>query len=142
MNNKKSKTYVNDSDLCDREEYEEYEEEFLNEEDDDFDEDVNVRKSDLRENSVEWYTGENTITISITQRKMINYILKLAPKYPDEIKIICHPEDNFGTLLARLPLRYLKFRRPREVSEEQRERMKEVAAKNIAEGKLKPKKRR
>ena len=135
-------TNFDDLELCNSEDYEEYEEEMLDEENDDFDTDSSVRKSDLRENSVEWYTGENTITISITQRKIINYILKLAPKYPDEIKIICHPEDNFGTLLARLPLRYLKLRRPREVSEEQRERMKEVAAKNIAEGKLKPKKRR
>lgn len=105
------------------------------------DEEINVRKSDLRENAVEWYTGEQTITISITQKKIINMVKGYAEKYPDEVKIICYPEENDGVLLAHLPLKYLKIRRPRQVSDEQRERMKQVAAKNIAEGKLKPRKR-
>jgi hypothetical protein len=78
--------------------------------------------SDLRENAIEWYTGQRTITVTISQEKYRNKIKTLA-KTHSEVKIICTNPD--GTILAKLPLKYLKISPPRHVSEEQREQMRE-----------------
>jgi hypothetical protein len=78
--------------------------------------------SDLRENAIEWYTGQRTITVTINQEKYRNKVKTLAKTYP-EVKIIHTNPD--GTILAKLPLKFLKISAPRQVSEEQREQMRE-----------------
>ena len=41
-----------------------------------------------RENCIEWITGEDTITLSISQKKFITKIESLCKKHPDKAKII------------------------------------------------------
>ena len=77
-----------------------------------------VRYADFRENAIEWYNGQDTITITLSQKKYINKIKQLANKYPNEVKIIAENEN--GSICAHIPLRYLKIQRPRELTEEER----------------------
>ena len=77
-----------------------------------------IRSTDCRENAIEWYNGQDTITITLSQKKFINKVLKLAEDFPNEVKIDKINED--GTLLAHIPLKYLRISRPRELSEEER----------------------
>lgn len=77
-----------------------------------------IRSTDCRENAIEWYNGQDIITITLSQKKFINKVLKLAEDFPNEVKIDKINED--GTLLAHIPLKYLRISRPRELSEEER----------------------
>ena len=78
-----------------------------------------IRYTDFKENAIEWYNGQDTITITLSQKKLINKIKYLASKFPDEVKIIAENED--GSIYAHIPLKYLKIQRPRELSEEEKE---------------------
>lgn len=59
---------------------------------------------DFKENCIEWLTGQDTITVSLTQKRFINRVLKLAKKN-DAVKIIAKNKD--GSLCAHLPIRAL-----------------------------------
>ena len=52
----------------------------------------------------------------------MNKVKQLADTHK-EVKILAENED--GTILAKLPIKYLKLSPPRQVSEEQREQMRE-----------------
>lgn len=78
-----------------------------------------VRGVDEKENAIEWYTGDDTVTISLSQKKFINKIKKLSEEFPDEVRI--DRINNDGTVLAHIPLRYIRISRPRELSEEEKE---------------------
>ena len=86
-----------------------------------------VFTSNFRENAIEWYTGQDTITISLTQKRLINKVLKLNELYPEEVRILKINDD--GSLYAHIPLRYLNIRRPRELSEEEKQQAAERLAK-------------
>ena len=73
--------------------------------------------AELRENVIEWIDGMDTVSVTVTQRKYINKIKKLAQKH-DEVDIVKENED--GTLFAHVPLSYIKISAPRQMSEEQR----------------------
>lgn len=62
-------------------------------------------KGDLKENSIEWYTGDNMISISLTQKKYINRVKKLVEKYGDMGCVLTQNED--GSIWAKIPLRAL-----------------------------------
>lgn len=83
----------------------------------------NTRTTDLRENAIEWYNGRDIITVTLSQRKYINKIMKYAEKYPEDVKIEKINED--GTILAHIPLSYLKIQKPRTMSEEDKKKAKE-----------------
>lgn len=54
------------------------------------------------------YTGEDAY-FSSDERAWHTKIRKLAKRYPDEVKIICQPEDNDKCIYARLPADWLKI---------------------------------
>jgi hypothetical protein len=60
---------------------------------------------DLKENCIEWLTGQDTVTVSLTQKRFINRVLKLAKKNKDAVKIVAKNKD--GSLCAHLPIRAL-----------------------------------
>lgn len=87
----------------------------------------------IKDNSIDWFTGQTRVNITFSQRKWINKIKKLAEKYPNEVII----QNDYGDCInAKIPLKFIKIGAPRQVSDEQRERMREQAKKNMAEGKL------
>ena len=73
------------------------------------------------ENCIEWLSGQHNIVCSISQKKYITKIKKLAEKYPKKVKIKFNKD---GTICAKLPIKALKLSIiERELSEEQRKEM-------------------
>lgn len=60
-----------------------------------------------RENVIEWVTGDDTITVTLSQRKYITRVRKLAAKLPSLVSILAENPD--GSILAHLPLKALKL---------------------------------
>lgn len=118
-------------------------EEFDNEELEDLSDNSDPEKSRFfnkcRDNGVEWYTGDERVTATFSQRKWVSKIKKLADKRPADVEIVAENED--GSIVAHLPLSFIKISPPKQVSEEQKERMRLQAQKNIAEGKFGRKKK-
>ena len=76
----------------------------------------------MRENCIEWLNCQDRVTVTLSQPRYINKVKKLAEKYK-EVEII--KENTDGTLLAHLPLKFIKISAPRQVSDEQKEKAKE-----------------
>lgn len=62
---------------------------------------------ELKENVIEWITGSETLTVTLTQQKYITKVEKLAEKWPDMVEIVSRNTD--GSILAHLPLKALKL---------------------------------
>lgn len=92
-----------------------------------------VKCGDERENAIEWYSGRKTMTLSLSQRKLINKIKKMAAENPDDIS---YSENADGTICAHIPVAYLSIRKPRFVSEEEREQARIRFMKLKEEGKM------
>lgn len=63
--------------------------------------------ADFKENAIEWLTGDDTISVSLTQKKYINKVKKLAVKHPNLVSIL--KENSDGSIFAHLPLKALKL---------------------------------
>lgn len=83
----------------------------------------------MTENVIEWYTGNDTATVTFAQGKYKTKIRKLAEQYPNEVEIVAENKD--GSLCAHVPLSYIRIMRPRDVSEEERERLRQRARNNF-----------
>lgn len=76
------------------------------------------------------YLDDKIMRVSTDERRWINKLLKIAKEHPDEVTVICYPEENNGCLYLKCPASYLKISPPlrRSMTEEQRiefaERMK------------------
>ena len=79
---------------------------------------------DFKENNIEWITGDSTMSVTLTSQRHITRIRKLAEKKPDEVKITTNKD---GSIYATLPLSYLKFNLPMDLTEEQKEKLREKA---------------
>ena len=70
------------------------------------------------ENSIEWLKGDKSITATFSQGKYITMIRKLAEGHSEECKILRENDD--GTVVAEIPLCWLKINPRRKMSEEER----------------------
>lgn len=87
------------------------------------------------ENVIESYGDDSLIidfqnnvkmcTVSLCRKKWINYLEECAKKYPEEVQI--RYRNTNGSIVAYMPISYLRIRRPREITEEQREIMRQRA---------------
>ena len=59
------------------------------------------------ENCIEWLTGQRFITITATERKMINRLKKLYTERKDEF--ISFTENKDGSVCAKIPRRWEKI---------------------------------
>lgn len=88
---------------------------------------------EFHENNIEWLSGEELVTMTFTQRKFINKIEKYAELYPNDVLIVVRNKD--GSIVAKMPLSYLRITKPREYTEEERqlaaERFKQNISKNM-----------
>ena len=91
--------------------------------------------AEFRENVLEWLNGQERVTLTLSQQRYIHRIQDYAEKYPDEVKIQYVNED--GTILASMPLNYLKISRPREFTDEQKQASAERFHALRSSGKLK-----
>lgn len=79
---------------------------------------------EFKENNVEWITGESTIAVTLTSQRHITKIRKLAERKPNKVKVVTNKD---GSIYATLPLSYLKFNPPKDLTEEQKEKLREKA---------------
>lgn len=63
--------------------------------------------SDIKENVIEWITGDDWIACTFTQKKYINKVRKLSVKYPQFVPVFIENED--GSIFCHLPLKSLKL---------------------------------
>ena len=61
--------------------------------------------AEIKENVIEWITGDKRVTVSLTQKRFINRVKMLAEKHPEDVEIVAENAD--GSLCAHLPLRAL-----------------------------------
>ena len=73
--------------------------------------------SEIHENNIQWYTGDDTATASFSQAKFINRIKKLSNDR-DDVQIVAQNKD--GSICAKFPVKWVKVSPPRYVSEENR----------------------
>lgn len=71
------------------------------------------------ENAIEFLDGQKTAAVTLHDRRLRNRILKLAEQHPDEVAVICRPEENNGFLFAHIPLKWLRIQPPRAMSDAQ-----------------------
>ena len=84
----------------------------------------------MPENAIEFLTGDEIMTVTFSQKKFVNRIKKLSEEYPDEVKVVAENKD--GSILAHVPLSYLKINRnKREYTKADKEKMLEQAMKNF-----------
>ena len=58
---------------------------------------------DLKENVIEWYTGDDTVTATFTQKKFINRIRRMSQTHGKLVKITHENPD--GSIVCKFPLR-------------------------------------
>lgn len=76
----------------------------------------------VNEFCVEWTRSSKTATVTAPNNTSIkNKIVKLAQEKPEEVQIIAENKD--GSILAHVPTKYVKISPPRQISEEERERL-------------------
>ena len=90
--------------------------------------------ADYRENVIEFYADEKTATVTFTQGRYVSRIKKFAEEKPEECQIVAENKD--GSIVAHIPVRWVKITPTREVSDEQREAAKERFMKLHSENKL------
>lgn len=77
----------------------------------------------MKETAIDHVWLEDFITITCAEQWSINKIKKYAVSHPDDVKIMHTNKD--GTMVARLPFKWLKLSPPRKMSDEQREKASE-----------------
>lgn len=61
--------------------------------------------ADIKENVIEWITGDDRVTVSLTQKRFINRVKRLAEKHGEAVEIVAENAD--GSICAHLPLKAL-----------------------------------
>lgn len=74
--------------------------------------------SDNNENVIEFLKNQQTATVCFSQQRFVNRIIELAKNYPQ----VCVIKDinNDGSIVAHIPVEWVKIRSPRQMTEEQR----------------------
>ena len=72
------------------------------------------------ENVIEFIENEKRATVTFSQGRFKTRIRKLAVEHPEECQIV--KENKDGSLLAHIPVSWVKISPPKEVSDEHRER--------------------
>jgi hypothetical protein len=86
-------------------------------------------KMDFKENNIEWITGDDMVAVTLTSQRHITKIRKLAERKPGDVKITTNKD---GSIYATMPLSYIKFNPPKDLTEEQRKEMAERLKNNLA----------
>ena len=66
--------------------------------------------AEIQENAIEWYSGDNDVCVSFTQKKYINKIQRYAKTHSD-VMIDAVNED--GSICAHIPLSWIKISPPK-----------------------------
>lgn len=83
---------------------------------------------EFTENCIEFLTGESVATVTLSQRAQITKFKKLHREHPTETDYVENPD---GSICGHFPVAWLKIHAPRQLSEEQRDRLRASFAKNV-----------
>lgn len=87
--------------------------------------------SDIPENAIEWLKGRKTATVTLAGGTSLNTrVRKLAKSKPDKCQITDENEDR--TIVAHIPVSWIKINPERELTEEQLEKLRASAAENFS----------
>lgn len=75
-------------------------------------------KQMITENVIEWIKDDKRATVTLSQRRTVTKVKRLAEKNPDECQIVVQNKD--GSIVAHIPVEWVKISKPRIVSEEQK----------------------
>ena len=81
------------------------------------------------ENCIEWCRGQEQATLTLTQRKTITRVEKLAVSRPEECHIVGRNLD--GSIVAHIPVSWIRINPNLQLTEEQREERAVAMRKNI-----------
>lgn len=76
----------------------------------------------MRETTVEYLAGTDTLTWYSSEQRWVNKIRKLAAEYPNDVKIVADNDD--GSVIAHLPRSWFRAPAPKKtrvMTEEQRQ---------------------
>ena len=62
--------------------------------------------AELNENVIEWFDGDDTIAVTLHQKRFVNRVRKLAEQSENVVILAENPD---GSIFAHLPLNYLKL---------------------------------
>jgi hypothetical protein len=69
--------------------------------------------TEIHETSYNQTADSKTAELSTNERKWVNKLLRLAEQHPDQVRIIEHPDNNYGVLLAEFPKSWFKISPPK-----------------------------
>ena len=81
------------------------------------------------ENCIEWCRGQEQATLTLTQRKTITRVEKLAVSRPEECQIVGKNPD--GSIVAHIPVRWIRINPNLQLTEEQRKEKAAAMRRNI-----------
>lgn len=73
-----------------------------------------------QENVIEFMRNAKVATVTFCQPRYVTKVEKLAKDHPDEVQIVYRNKD--GSIVAHVPVSYVKVSRPRELTEEQKQK--------------------
>ena len=86
--------------------------------------------SDIPENAIEWLKGRKVATVTLAGGTALNTrVRKLAKSKPDKCQI--RDENEGGTIVAHIPVSWIKINPERELSDTQLAELKASAQKNF-----------
>ena len=86
--------------------------------------------TDVTENVIEWEKDNGQATVTLSQKRMITRVKKLADKFPRECHIVAENKD--GSICAHIPTSWIRINPNMELSEEQRKKKAEIMRRNIS----------
>ena len=76
----------------------------------------------MNENVIEWLSGSDLVLVTLSQKKYVNKVKKLAEAHDD---VVIMRVNKDGSILARLPLKFIRITPTIQLTEEQRNQARE-----------------
>lgn len=89
----------------------------------------------VTENVIEWIRGQQIAILTLARGSLVTRVKKLAEQRSEECQIIAQNED--GSILAHVPVKWLRIKPTLTLSEEEKERRKEIALNMVEKRKQK-----
>ena len=80
------------------------------------------------ENVIEWIKDEKRATLTLSQRRTISRVKKLATQYPEQCQVVAENKD--GSICAHIPVSWIRINPGMELTEEQRRQKAETMLTN------------
>ena len=81
--------------------------------------------AEFKETAMGYLNVDDYASFSSNEKKWVNKILRLYSLHPNKVEILHWPDENHGTIVARVPKHWLKVSPPRQMSDEQKAAMAE-----------------